>query len=139
MDPIVPDKFFYKIGEVAEITDVEPYVLRYWESEFHLKLTKTKNNQRLYQKKDIQKIRDIKALLYGEKYTIAGAIKRLRELSKERNTQKKQVKNQMSLLGNVRSFASDREVVQKLQSEIDEVYDILEQDAKELLPKPRNI
>jgi DNA-binding transcriptional MerR regulator len=70
---------FYKIGEVAEMTALEPYVLRYWEGEFGLKLTKSKNHQRLYQKKDIDQIHRIKTLLYDEKFTIAGAKKKLRE------------------------------------------------------------
>lgn len=139
MDKIVPDKFFYKIGEVADITEIEPYVLRYWESEFHFKLTKTKNNQRLYQKKDIQKIKDIKQLLYTEKYTIAGAKKKLKTVSKERKAKKKEEKDQMNLLGNVKSFASDRQAVQKLKTEIDEVYQLLDQDPKELLPKSPSV
>jgi DNA-binding transcriptional MerR regulator len=75
-------KLFYKIGEVAEMTGLEPYVLRYWEGEFNLKLTKSKNNQRLYQKKDIDQIHRIKALLYDEKFTIAGAKRKLRERKK---------------------------------------------------------
>ena len=59
----ISEKLFYKIGEVAEITGLEPYVLRYWEGEFNLKLTKSKNQQRLYQKKDIDQIHRI---LFGE-------------------------------------------------------------------------
>lgn len=73
---------FYKIGEVAQLTDLEPYVLRYWEGEFGLKLTKSKNHQRLYQRKDIDQIARIKGLLYDEKFTIAGAKKKLREKRK---------------------------------------------------------
>ncbi len=76
------EKLFYKIGEVAEITGLEPYVLRYWEGEFNLKLTKSKNQQRLYQKKDIDQIHRIKQLLYEEKFTIAGAKRKLRERRK---------------------------------------------------------
>jgi len=64
------------------MTALEPYVLRYWESEFNIKLTKSKNNQRLYQQKDIDQIQRIKTLLYEEKFTIAGAKKRLRERKK---------------------------------------------------------
>lgn len=72
-------KLFYKIGEVAGMLEVEPYVLRYWEGEFHLKLSKSKNQQRLYQKKDIDQLSKIRTLLYDEKFTIAGAKKKLRE------------------------------------------------------------
>jgi DNA-binding transcriptional MerR regulator len=78
----LPEKLFYKIGEVAEYTELEPYVLRYWEGEFSLKLTKSKNHQRLYQRKDVDQILKIKTLLYDEKFTIAGAKRKLREKKK---------------------------------------------------------
>ncbi len=78
----ISEKLFYKIGEVAEMTGLEPYVLRYWEGEFNLKLTKSKNQQRLYQRKDIDQILRIKQLLYEEKFTIAGAKRKLRERRK---------------------------------------------------------
>ncbi|RMG75071.1 MAG: MerR family transcriptional regulator [Nitrospirae bacterium] len=69
----IPEKLFYKIGEVGRITGVEPYVLRYWESEFpFLKPRKSRSGQRLYVKKDIETILEIKRLLYEERYTIEG-------------------------------------------------------------------
>lgn len=126
VETILPDKFFYKIGEVAELTSLEPYVLRYWETEFNIKLTKTKNSQRLYQKKDVMRIIEIKKLLYDEKFTIAGAKKRLRELVKEKN---EGTKNQMSLLGSVKSFASDRETMRKINKEAVEALEILRADS----------
>ena len=74
----VPDKLFYKIGEVSKLTKVEPYVLRYWETEFSfLKPRKNRSGQRIYVKKDIETIANIQRLLYQEKYTIAGVRKRL--------------------------------------------------------------
>jgi len=74
----VPDKLFYKIGEVSRIAGVEPYVLRYWETEFSfLKPRKNRSGQRVYLKKDVETILRIKSLLYDEKYTIAGVRKRL--------------------------------------------------------------
>ncbi len=73
-----PEKLFYKIGEVSRITGVEPYVLRYWETEFpFLRPRKSRSGQRLYLKKDIEMIFEIKRLLYEEKYTIEGVRKRL--------------------------------------------------------------
>ena len=77
-----PDgKLYYRIGEVSQITDVKPYVLRYWESEFRwMSPQKSRSKQRLYRKKDIEMILLIKKLLYQERYTIAGARRRLREL-----------------------------------------------------------
>lgn len=84
MNPAIPDKLFFKIGEVAEITGVEQHVLRYWEEEFDiLNPEKNRSGQRLYQRKDVELLIDIKRLLYNEQYTIAGAKKKLRERKKE--------------------------------------------------------
>ena len=78
--PEVPNKLFYKIGEVCEITDTQPYVLRFWESEFpQLAPRKNRSGQRVYQRKDIDMVIRIKKLLYDEEYTIAGARKKLDE------------------------------------------------------------
>jgi len=78
MDRHVPNKLFFKIGEVCEITDTQPYVLRYWESEFPaLAPAKNSSGQRIYRRKDIETVLRIKQLLYEEGFTIAGAKKRL--------------------------------------------------------------
>lgn len=80
----LPEKLFYKIGEVGRLTGVEPYVLRYWESEFpFLRPRKSRSGQRLYVKKDIELILEIKRLLYEERYTIEGVKKRFSEPSLE--------------------------------------------------------
>jgi len=74
----IPDKLFYKIGEVSRIVGVEPYVLRYWETEFpFLKPRKNKSGQRVYIKKDVEFLLYIKRLLHEERYTIEGVRKRL--------------------------------------------------------------
>lgn len=79
MAETIPDKLYFKIGEVSSITGVEPYILRYWESEFKLvKPYRTKSNQRLYRRKDVESVLKIKKMLYDEKFTIAGAKKRIR-------------------------------------------------------------
>ena len=75
------DKRYYRIGEVSKLTGVKPYVLRYWESEFRwMAPQKSKSKQRLYRRRDIDMILLIKKLLYEQRYTIAGARKKLREL-----------------------------------------------------------
>jgi DNA-binding transcriptional MerR regulator len=80
---VAEEKLFYSIGEAAEVVDVKPYVLRYWETEFtKLNPQKTDSGQRTYRKKDLQVALAIKKLLYDEKYTIAGAIQKLEELEK---------------------------------------------------------
>lgn len=72
------DKLFYKIGEASKIIGVEPYVLRYWETEFpFLKPKKSKSGQRIYTKDDIEIALQIKHLLYEEKYTIDGVRRKL--------------------------------------------------------------
>ena len=74
----IPDKLYFKIGEVADIAGVKPYVLRYWESEFNvIRPSKTQSNQRLYRRKEVETILEIRRLLYDEKFTIAGAKKAL--------------------------------------------------------------
>ncbi len=74
----LPDKRYFRIGEVCEITGLKPHVLRYWETEFkQVRPNKTRSNQRLYRKKDVETILLIKNLLYDQKFTIAGAKARL--------------------------------------------------------------
>ena len=78
VNQVIPDKLYYRIGEVEALTEVPAYVLRYWESEF--KLLRPKKNpagQRLYRKRDVELVVRIKHLLYGERLTLEGAKKRL--------------------------------------------------------------
>ena len=80
----IPDKLYFRISEVSRLTALEPYVLRYWESEFKLiKPLRTKSRHRLYRRKDLEILFEIKKLLYEEQYTIAGAKKRLEEIARE--------------------------------------------------------
>jgi len=77
----IPDKPYFKIGEAARLCAVKPYVLRYWETEFRsLRLQKTRSQQRLYRRKDVELLLKIRHLLYAERFTIEGARARLREL-----------------------------------------------------------
>jgi len=74
----IPNKLFFKIGEVSRLAGVEPYVLRYWETEFSfLKPRKNRAGQRVYLRKDVDKILQVRTLLYEEKYTIEGVRRRL--------------------------------------------------------------
>ena len=80
----IPDKMYFTIGEVSDLCGLEPFVLRYWQTEFgQLRPSKSPRGQRMYQKKDIEAVLRIKKLLYEEKFTIDGARKRLKELRKE--------------------------------------------------------
>src|ERR1700749_1941264 len=72
--PVIPDKLYFRIGDVATLLDVPAYVLRFWETEFpQLKPNKGGTGQRLYRKKDVEMALRIKSLLYDQGYTIPGA------------------------------------------------------------------
>ncbi len=75
-----PVKLYYRIGEVADIVGVEPHVLRYWETEFRtIRPQKSRKGQRIYSRRDVDKLVRVKDLLYNQGFTIAGARKQLRE------------------------------------------------------------
>jgi DNA-binding transcriptional MerR regulator len=77
----LPDKPYFKIGEAARLCAVKPYVLRYWETEFKsVRPQKTRSQQRLYRKRDVELLLKIRHLLYEKRFTIEGARARLREL-----------------------------------------------------------
>ncbi|HYQ00202.1 MAG TPA: MerR family transcriptional regulator [Polyangiaceae bacterium] len=79
-DQPLPVKLYYRIGEVSEIVGVEPHVLRYWETEFRsIRPQKSRKGQRIYSRRDVDKLLKVKELLYSHGFTIAGARKRLRE------------------------------------------------------------
>ena len=83
----LPDKTYFKIGEVAKLLEVEPYVLRYWETEFDvLEPEKTKSGQRVYQRSDIELLFQIRTLLYEEMFTIAGACRQIERRQKGKSS-----------------------------------------------------
>jgi DNA-binding transcriptional MerR regulator len=80
----IPNKQYFKIGEVSALTQLEPYVLRYWETEFKMiRPVRFGSNQRMYRRKDVEIIFEIKKLLYDEGFTIAGARKKLSPAARE--------------------------------------------------------
>ena len=95
--PAIPGKRYYTIGEVSELCAVKPHVLRYWEQEFpQLKPVKRRGNRRYYQRQDVLVIRQIRALLYEQGFTIGGARNRLEgEEAREDVTQTQQIVRQM--------------------------------------------
>jgi DNA-binding transcriptional MerR regulator len=138
----IPEKQYFKIGEVSEILNVEPYVLRYWESEFKiLKPTRTRARQRLYHKRDLELLMEIKHLLYDEKFTIAGAKKRLQEMKKQTSAEKKARKvaktgkakaelgaaeERAANMPGAESEADYREILLEIKKELKELRTILE-------------
>jgi DNA-binding transcriptional MerR regulator len=95
--PAIPGKRYFTIGEVSELCGVKPHVLRYWEQEFpQLKPVKRRGNRRYYQRQDVLVIRQIRALLYDQGFTIGGARNRLEgEEAREDVTQTQQLSRQL--------------------------------------------
>ena len=86
----IPDKLYFKIGEVKQITGVETHVLRYWESEFKIiRPQRASSKQRLYRRVDVENILTIKKLLYEDGYTVSGARKLLTVRKSEKKTAQK--------------------------------------------------
>jgi DNA-binding transcriptional MerR regulator len=130
----LPEKAYFKIGEVAKLLEVEPYVLRYWETEFDvLDPEKTKSGQRVYQKDDIELLLQIRALLYEEMFTIAGA---RRQLERSRQGKTSYFDLQESPQGEGTAVAGDEELRVQLEaarSELVEVHQELEGTRGELV------
>jgi len=95
--PAIPGKRYFTIGEVSDLCGVKPHVLRYWEQEFpQLKPVKRRGNRRYYQRQDVLVIRQIRALLYDQGFTIGGARNRLDgQEAREDVTQSQQLVRQM--------------------------------------------
>lgn len=82
-DPVIPDKLYFRIGEVSRLCRLPAYVLRFWETEFpQLKPVKSSTGQRMYRQRDVENVLRIKKLLYEEGYTIAGARQQLKDESR---------------------------------------------------------
>ncbi|HUH65126.1 MAG TPA: MerR family transcriptional regulator [Syntrophales bacterium] len=95
MNTTIPDKEYFRIGEVSKILNVDTYVVRFWESEFKsIKPIRTKSDQRLYRRKDLQELLLIKELLYTERFTISGAKKQLLKMKEDSARQEKDCREQ---------------------------------------------
>ncbi len=118
----IPDRFGFKIGDVADLLGIKQYILRYWEQEFEvLKPKKASNNQRLYTKKDVENAFLIKKLLYRDRFSIEGARQAMRDvkfaLKKEKNfssaIQKMDEKNS-DMIQQVQNFAQHVQKIKQL-------------------------
>jgi DNA-binding transcriptional MerR regulator len=100
-DIVIPDKLYFRIGEVARLCDLPAYVLRFWETEFpQLSPKKSSKGQRLYRQRDVENLVRIKKLLYEEGFTIAGARQHLKQEAKP-------VKSQATLFSTPRARTSE--------------------------------
>jgi len=108
--PVIPSKRYFTIGEVSELCDVKPHVLRYWEQEFPtLKPVKRRGNRRYYQRHDVVLIRQIRSLLYEQGYTIGGARQKLADPDQAENT----------------ASSVNGEVIQQTRAELEELLQLL--------------
>lgn len=106
--PVIPSKRYFTIGEVSELCEVKPHVLRYWEQEFpQLKPVKRRGNRRYYQRHDVMMIRQIRSLLYEQGFTIGGA------------------RQQLSNEGNKPEKSNNSEVIRQITAELEDVLKIL--------------
>jgi DNA-binding transcriptional MerR regulator len=121
--PEIPNRLFFRIGDVADLAGLEAYVLRYWETEFPvLKPKKTSNGQRQYRRKDVEVVLEIKRLLYDEGYTIAGARKALKDKTRVRKTRSLPAKGkaQGALFGD-----PSNETIEMIKTELHELLALL--------------
>lgn len=119
----IPNKLAFKIGEVADLVGVKPYVLRYWESEFEaLRPKKSRSNQRAYERRDVEALMLIKKLLYRDRFSIEGAKAALKKLKKDNQRvkeiktlfdhlefSKSQLEDLISDLGDLKALLNSRE------------------------------
>ncbi len=120
------EKLYYKIGEVADIVGVKPYVLRYWETEFsNLRPSKSKSKHRLYRRKDVDTLLEIKRLLHQERFTIEGARKHFKSLAKQPPVAKGRRKGATQASAPTAIDRTYRNILVKLKKDIESLYKTL--------------
>jgi DNA-binding transcriptional MerR regulator len=113
--PEIPDKFYFKIGEVSSLLGVKPYVVRFWETEFDLAPAKNRSRHRVYKKHEVQTLLEIRRLLYDERFTIEGAQKKLKE----------RMKNKSKQLGLNLEDKKQKAVLQKVKKDLEKIREML--------------
>jgi DNA-binding transcriptional MerR regulator len=126
--PEIPDKLYFRIGEVARLAGIKPYVLRFWESEFSgLGPKKSGTGHRLYRRKDVELVLEIKRLLYDRRYTIEGARKVLESKPKREAARAAMPQKQVEMFSNA-GFSFHKE----LRRELTEILAMMEAEKKAL-------
>ena len=121
-NPEIPDKLYFRIGEVAKLAGIKPYVLRFWESEFGtLGPKKSGTGHRLYRRKDVELVLEIKRLLYVKRFKIEGALKILETKPKRESAKAAAPKAQAEL------FSATSTLYQELKRELRDILHILNQ------------
>ncbi len=115
----IPDKLYFRIGEVSRLSGVKPHVLRYWETEFPaIAPKKSGSGHRLYRRKDVELILEIKRLLYEERFTIEGARRFLSQKSRAKAPAQAPAKQETL-------FGADPDLVETIRSELREILEML--------------
>jgi DNA-binding transcriptional MerR regulator len=119
-DPEIPNKLYFRIGEVAKLAGIKPYVLRFWESEFgNLGPKKSGTGHRLYRRKDVELVLEIKRLLYDKRFTIEGARKVLESRPRREPPKPPSVQTQTELFPPTSAFC------QEVRRELNEILQLL--------------
>jgi DNA-binding transcriptional MerR regulator len=123
-DPEIPDKLYFRIGEVARLAGIKPYVLRFWESEFSgLGPKKSGTGHRLYRRKDVELVLEIKRLLYEKRFTIEGARKVLESKPKREAAKPASAPRRQAEL-----FAGSASIYQEVRRELQDILALLEDE-----------
>lgn len=121
--PEIPDKLYFRIGEVSRLAGVKPYVLRYWETEFPaISPKKSGTGHRLYRRRDVETVLEIKRLLYDKRYTIEGARKALGSVPKPQRGRPRRATPQPELFP---AAAPDATALSTIRSELVAILDLL--------------
>jgi DNA-binding transcriptional MerR regulator len=124
--PDIPDKLYFRIGEVSRLAGIKPYVLRFWETEFStLGPKKSGKGHRLYRRKDVELVLEIKRLLYEKRYTIEGARKFLESRSREGGPKSSDVASKKSARSQGDLFSDPKPVFDQIRNELSEILKLL--------------
>ncbi len=136
-NPTIPDRLYFKIGDVARILKVEPYVLRFWESQFpQLKPNKSGTGQRLYRKRDVEIAVEIKRLVYGEGYTLSGARQALGQARRAEPQTETAAATPASAANVARKRDKVAETIGRARAELREIAGMLATPATDTTPPP---
>ncbi len=124
--PEIPDKLYFRIGEVSRLAGIKPYVLRFWETEFSsLGPKKSGKGHRLYRRKDVELVLEIKRLLYEKRYTIEGARKYLETRPREASAKTPEAAIKASGRSQGDLFRNPAPVLEEIRKELTEILELL--------------
>ena len=124
--PEIPDKLYFRIGEVSRLAGIKPYVLRFWETEFStLGPKKSGKGHRLYRRKDVELVLEIKRLLYEKRYTIEGARKFLDSRAREAGPKSSGLASKTSARSQRDLFSDPKPVFEQIRNELSEILKLL--------------